>query len=169
MTEMIGAELELESVHGLGSRCRHHHAGIVDQHIDRLGCRLGVLTHRGQIGEVQHGRVDFSVRCFRANLRRCGLGLVLITACQRHVVAALGQVQSGVVADTGVRSGDDNAFLLGFGHGARLPPRFTLCLWPEQKPKMRTFRRAPAIPQPGVCVVRDTPAWTISWECRRRS
>ncbi len=52
MAEMVGAELQLKAVSGSGQG-RHHHAGVVDQHIDIALPRGGELAHGGEVRKVE--------------------------------------------------------------------------------------------------------------------
>jgi hypothetical protein len=53
MTEMVGGELHFVPGRGEGELRQGHHAGIVDEDVQRPGPRAHEAGHRGRIGQVQ--------------------------------------------------------------------------------------------------------------------
>ncbi|MDT5168371.1 MAG: hypothetical protein QOD02_1693 [Mycobacterium sp.] len=61
MSEVVSADVSLESIRGAGQR-QAQHAGVVDQHIDAVN-RVGELSHAGQIGQIEMGDRDVAGHC----------------------------------------------------------------------------------------------------------
>jgi hypothetical protein len=104
VSEVVGGELELESVPGGGVR-RHPHAGVVDEQVDavvRGGHRLGRSAYRGQVGEIQVEYLDLRARRSPGDLGRGVLRLGLVPASEHHHRPVLGEHPRRVVADAGV-------------------------------------------------------------------
>ena len=61
VSEVVGAELELEAVGGLLALARHHHAGIVQQQIEAvepIGERGREIADGAQVGEVKQHQLE---------------------------------------------------------------------------------------------------------------
>ena len=110
VTEVVGAELQLEPVGGrrLG---RVHHAGVVDQQVD---ARVGGgefdsrRAHRGQRAEVQFVHGDVSARGQFPDAGGRLLALGGVADRQHHPGAVGGEDSRVVIAETGIGAGDDS-------------------------------------------------------------
>ena len=117
MTEVVGAELQLEAIHG-GLLRRVHHAGVVDQQVDtRVGrgqFRAGG-AHRCQRAQIQLVHHDHRARGQLPDPVRCGISLGGVANRHHHGRAAGGENAGVVVAETGIGAGDDRntAALIG--------------------------------------------------------
>ena len=105
VAEVVGAELELVAVLGLAVLRRRHHAGVVDQQVERA------------LEPVGEGVAPSSARPGRAPRRTVAPGISLATsragvgvaAGQHDLGAVLGERAGGVEADAGVGAGDHGA------------------------------------------------------------
>ena len=109
MTQMVRCELHLEALLGLPVRT-HHDARVVDEQVEP-GERLGHLgrerSHRVQVSEVQVLDLDLAVVGRVHDGLGGHLGLLGVAAGHDDAGAALGKVESGLVADARVGASDD--------------------------------------------------------------
>ena len=109
MAQMVHAELHLEALFRLPVRTLHH-AGVVDQQVESAQ-RLVHLgregSHRVQIGEVQELDLDLVVVGRVHDGLGSDLSLLGVAAGHDDSGAALGKVESCLVADARVCAGDD--------------------------------------------------------------
>ena len=90
VTEVVGAELQLEAVLGRPALRRGHHARVVDQHVDRAPLRQqrrGESLHRGQRGEIELEDCALS-----SDAAGRGSALGLVADGHQHLGAGPGQV-----------------------------------------------------------------------------
>ena len=120
---MVGRQLQVEPVGGDLARGAHH-AGVVDQHVDRAERRggRGRAAHRRQVGEVHLELLELG----GGHLGADGVaGLVeplRVAAGQDHAGAAAGQLERGVVAEPADRrTGDDDGAAGLVGDVGELP------------------------------------------------
>ena len=117
MAEMVGAELQLEAVGGVLLR-RVHHAGVVDEQVDpRVGGRkFGRRgAHRCQRAQIQFVHRHLRARGQLPNAGRRSVALGGVADRHHHSGATGGEHTGRVVAEAGVRAGDDrhSAALVG--------------------------------------------------------
>jgi len=77
---MIGAELRLEVVRGIGKRCGHD-ARVGDDHIEGFALleqSFGASSNALQIGKIKRNKLETSTIGFRmlSHLRRCRFGFL---------------------------------------------------------------------------------------------
>jgi hypothetical protein len=109
MTEVVGAELELETVLGAGL-FRVHHAGVVDQQVDtgEVGAQfVGGLANVVQRRQIQLLDGHDGVGTLRRDPFGGVVALVEVAHRQHHVCALVGEHGCGFVTDTGIGAGDD--------------------------------------------------------------
>ena len=91
-----------------------HHAGVVDQDVDRLVPAVGERAHGGEVGEVQLARP----RRRRPASAAISLAALGVAHGQHDARARAGELGRGGAADAAVRAGDD--------HGAAVEVRKVL-------------------------------------------
>ena len=139
--EVVGPELALEAVGGPGERWRHH-AGVVDQHVDRLGRSRGEGLDRVQPGQVELAYADLTT-----DVGGGPLALADVADGQGDPGPGPGEHPGGLEADPAVASGDHHVppGLVGdvvggpvrSGHAAQLsralqPPLLSVRTWLSQ-------------------------------------
>ncbi len=102
MAEVVGAELELESV-GRAAEGGHHHAGVVDQEVDLALPIGGELPHGGEAREVESADLPL------AGHRRGGrLALLEVAHGENHMCACAGEGFGGGATNAAVGTRDDH-------------------------------------------------------------
>ncbi len=107
VAEMIGGELELPALWCAGLRARHH-AGVVDQDVQRPVPGGDQRRDRCRVGEV-HGRdEDVGVGATGHDRRRDTLSCVGVADREGHLRADGGERTCGLQADTRCPTGHDD-------------------------------------------------------------
>ena len=107
VAEMVGRELELPAVWRQLERGQRHHAGVVDEDVERSGPGVREGGDRGRIGEVQRSDVNRVVAGRLADLDRGALAGVGVADGQRDRGAGARERAGGFDADPGRGAGDD--------------------------------------------------------------
>jgi hypothetical protein len=119
VTQVIGAELRLETIPGFAEGCRHD-AGIRDDHIKQAAIgeepvRSG--THALQVREVELDQLKTCAGFLRglAYFRGCPLRFLHVTRCAHHVGAMRHQRTSRFYTETRRNPRHQNPFTLEIG------------------------------------------------------
>src|SRR5205085_12398385 len=109
VAEVVGADLELESVGGLAPG-RRHHPRVVDQEIEAVvgGAKaLGERPHRIQAAEIELLQLHAALGRDRLDLAPGGLAFLHVPAGDHHPGALAGQLAGRDQAHSAVGAGDD--------------------------------------------------------------
>src|SRR6266487_4083664 len=110
MAEIIDAELHFKAVFcGLPLRQRHH-AGIVDQEIERSvsgGKARGEIGHRSKLGQIERLVADFGVWKLAADSLDRISTLGVIAAGEHHCGPGACERQRGLIAEATSGTGND--------------------------------------------------------------
>ena len=109
VTEVVGAELQLEAIGGQRAG-RRHDPGVANEQVQPAGAsgdihRCGLDTR--QRGEVQRHQLGRGTRDLEADPSQGGLRPLRVTAGHQHPRALAGQLQRGVEPDPGVGAGHE--------------------------------------------------------------
>ena len=99
MAEMIGRELKLVTARRECELRDGHHAGVVDQDVERPVPTVDERGDRRRIGELQAPHVDGTVACRRADGGGYRLAGGDVTDGERDLGAVVGQDPRGLDAD----------------------------------------------------------------------
>src|SRR6202022_2329816 len=119
MPEMITAELQFESVGGGVAFRRSHHAGVVDQDVNRATFGVELLAQGGDAGQgrqVEGFDGQLRVRNSRTYLVDRGLTLGAVADSHDNVGAGRGQPTGQAESQAAVGSGDDSQLPGQVGH-----------------------------------------------------
>lgn len=109
VSEVVGAELQLEAIFGLAPG-RHHHAGVVDQQVDPVGEPVSgggcEIPDRGKARQVEPDRVDFGSRGIGPNPIERFAGPVHVPTGHQHGRTGAGQIGRDFEAEAAVGPGD---------------------------------------------------------------
>ena len=120
VAEMVGAELQLETVRGGLAVRRGHDARVVDQQVDRtpIGAqRLGERADRVQAGQVEALQGDVRVRGCLADRRHRGLTFGGVADRQHELSARRGEPDRDLETDAVAAPGEDGAATGEGGNG----------------------------------------------------
>ncbi len=120
MAEVVAAELQLEPVSGGVALGRLHHAGVVDQDVDRAAFCVQFRTEFGDAG--QRGQVEvldgqFGVGDLGADVGDRGFALGAVADRHDHVGACGGEAFGDAESQSAVGTGDDGEFPGEVGEG----------------------------------------------------
>jgi hypothetical protein len=110
VTEVVGAELELESLLGPGER-RQHHARVVDEQIEPV-VRYRESIRKGrngvEVGKIERLERGCTLGLLGKDLLERELAFARVPAREHHVCAAEGEHSRCLEADAGVGPGHNS-------------------------------------------------------------